>query len=354
MLASQIGVPLLFAATVLASRAVSDCFPLGSAKLTAVNAPPSRTRANWWCSSDLQYGFLGFSYPLEDDNCSATSNSLNKINKDFARMKKDFGATMVRIYAPQCRDQSIWKTLIQAGVTNNMAVIPQIWWGFESNQNLWRNSRDALFAVLRDPTYGPIAPFVFHSLAFGSEPIGDFVDGGSDGFIADLNATKQMLKPYGIPISMSEDWDRPGSLASQDRTKLGPVGQKIAPLMDNLQLHPMPYYHADLYPSASSVWPYFQWYMDFISRNLPGIPILITETQWASFSGGAHDRGWGNPGEDIGNFTIFWNLIQNHCSFWKQYKVGWFVHTYDDSQESGLGMLDSHGNVKMSFNPPKC
>ena len=64
----------------------------------------------------------------------------------------------------------------------------------------------------------------------------DGVDGGPAGFIADLNATKQMLKPFGIPISMSEDWDRPGKLANADRTALGPLGLEIAPLMDNLQL----------------------------------------------------------------------------------------------------------------------
>ncbi|KZV77917.1 hypothetical protein EXIGLDRAFT_847916, partial [Exidia glandulosa HHB12029] len=286
-------------AAAIAERAQLDCFPFGTAKLPKLgHGAPKRTREEWWCSAEHQYGFMGFSYPLEDDDCSGPSNSFAQINADFKRMKKEFGSTMVRIYAPQCRDATIWKTLIQAGIANNMAVIPQIWWGFENNQDLWMLSRTAFFSVLNDPLYGPIAPYVFHSLAFGSEPIGDFVDGGYDGFIADLNITRQMLQPYGIPISMSEDWDRAGILASDDRTSLGPVGIKIAPLMDNLQLHPMPYYHANIYPSADTTWPYFEWYMDFIARNLPGKPILITETQWASFEGGAHDRGWGNPGED--------------------------------------------------------
>lgn len=331
-------------------RKRAPCFPFGTARLSPAT-PRLHTRESWWCGPELQYGFLGFSYPLEDADCDAESNSFEKINTDFSRMKRQFGATMVRIYAPECRDESIWRNLLRAGVANNLAIIPQVWWGFTSNQSLWLKTRAAILSVLSSE---PLAPFVFHSLAFGSEPIGDHVDGGPDGFIADLNATRGMLAPYGLPISMSEDWDRPGTLASADRTALGPVGVKIAPLMDNLQLHPMPYYHANIYPSADGVWPYFEWYIDFVKRNLPGLPILITETQWSSMLGGAHDRGWGNPGEDIGNFTIFWDIVQGHCEFWRDNGVGWFAHVYDDSQEVGMGLIGEDGELKMDFDPPRC
>lgn len=61
-----------------------------------------------------------FSYPLENGNCNDYSNSLQSISADFARMKSDYGATMVRIYAPECRDISIWKNILQAGIDNNM------------------------------------------------------------------------------------------------------------------------------------------------------------------------------------------------------------------------------------------
>ena len=43
----------------------------------------------------------------------------------------------------------------------------------------------------------------------------------------------------------------------------------------------MPYYHANIYPSADNVWPYFEWYIDFINKNLPGLPILVTEVRIA-------------------------------------------------------------------------
>jgi hypothetical protein len=131
--------------SVIASRAASDCFPFGSARLNGLKKPKASLE-DWWCAPDLQYGFMGcvpsslprifqrvsnllltsflrFSYPLEIDNCSDVSNSLPKMNKDFQRMKGQFGATMVRIYAPQCRDDTVWRNLLQAGIANNMYVL---------------------------------------------------------------------------------------------------------------------------------------------------------------------------------------------------------------------------------------
>ena len=75
---------------------------------------------------------MGFSYPLEVSDCSDPTNGYASINADFAKMKNDFGASMIRVYAPECRDSSVWENLLRAGVNNNMGVIPQVWWGFES------------------------------------------------------------------------------------------------------------------------------------------------------------------------------------------------------------------------------
>ena len=81
------------------------------------------------------YGFLGFSYPLEVADCSDNTNSYDSINADLAKMKKDFGASMIRVYAPECREASVWENLLQAGVSNNMGIIVQVWWGFDSVGN---------------------------------------------------------------------------------------------------------------------------------------------------------------------------------------------------------------------------
>ena len=42
---------------------------------------------------------------------------------------------MIRVYAPECREASVWENLLQAGVSNNMGIIVQVWWGFDSVGN---------------------------------------------------------------------------------------------------------------------------------------------------------------------------------------------------------------------------
>ena len=107
------------------------CFPF-SGTLPSDLSAPSVSRSDWWCAQNNMYGFLGFSYPLEVADCSDGTNSYESINADLAKMKKDFRASMIRVYAPECREASVWENLLQAGVSNNMGIIVQVWWGFES------------------------------------------------------------------------------------------------------------------------------------------------------------------------------------------------------------------------------
>lgn len=78
----------------------------------------------------MAYGFQGFSYPLEDDNCNSYTNSFNRMNQDFARMKKDFGASIVRMYYPTCTQPGVFENAIRAAAKNNMALILQVWTNF--------------------------------------------------------------------------------------------------------------------------------------------------------------------------------------------------------------------------------
>ena len=107
-----------------------NCFPYGSAKLPKDLSKPDITLEDWWCPQSMAYGFQGFSYPLEIDNCSDPSNSFESMNKDFARMKADFGASIVRMYYPTCLDASVFEDALSAGVANDMAVIFQVWTNF--------------------------------------------------------------------------------------------------------------------------------------------------------------------------------------------------------------------------------
>lgn len=76
----------------------TTCFPNGNAKISNATAT-THTRESWWCPADKLYGFMGFSYPLAEKDCAATSNGFDQINRDFQTMKS-MGASMVRIYSP--------------------------------------------------------------------------------------------------------------------------------------------------------------------------------------------------------------------------------------------------------------
>ena len=115
------------------AQVAGSCFPYGTATLNQDFTAPNVPRDQWFCPIEQQYGFQGFSYALEDDDCSSATNSFDKMNKDFAQMKKDFGATIVRLYYPMCTKSSVFENALRAGVANNMAIIPQIWFGWDND-----------------------------------------------------------------------------------------------------------------------------------------------------------------------------------------------------------------------------
>lgn len=124
--------PLVLASlpAIAAAAATPNCFPYGTATLPSNGSPPNVKLEDWWCPQAQAYGFQGFSYPLEDDNCGSSTNSYDRMNKDFAKMKKDFGASIVRMYYPTCTQTTVFENAIRAAAKNNMAIILQVWTNF--------------------------------------------------------------------------------------------------------------------------------------------------------------------------------------------------------------------------------
>lgn len=236
----------------------------------------------------MAYGFQGFSYPLEDGDCNAHSNSYEQMKADFAQQKRDFGATLVRMYYPVCTSPKVFENAIKAAYDNNMGLVVQVWTNFGGG-DVWRQSQEAIYAAL--DKYADIAPYVVHSAEFGSEPVGDGMD--SDHFVEDLGKFRQALNSkYQIKVGISEDWDRPGSMSSDDGNSLGPIGQGVKDNSDVAHIHPMPFYHFN--GKAADGWAYIQkatqWVLD-----QTGLPTMISETQWAwgetEHYPGHHDTG---------------------------------------------------------------
>jgi hypothetical protein len=86
----------------------------------------------------------GFSYPLEVADCSDPSNQYEKIRIDLERMKTEFGATFVRPYGVECRQVSIWENLVKACIDLGMALIVQVWWGFQDDVSCTPSSLEAI------------------------------------------------------------------------------------------------------------------------------------------------------------------------------------------------------------------
>lgn len=198
------------------------------------------------------------------------------------------------------------------------------------------------------PKYGPIAPYVFHSADFGSEPIGDQVDGGSDHFINDLKSFKAKMNGYGVPVGISEDWDRPGTMSSNDGKALGNVGQQIKQNSDYAHAHIMPYYQGQLL--EADTWSYITSHMQFLKNivQLPGI--LITETQWAW---GPSDHFQNRKDVGVPQYTAYWKKYDSECETLKSLNIGWFLHAWQG--ESSFDIKKEDGSyVIPNWKPRKC
>ena len=122
-------------------------------------------------------------------------------------------------------------------------------------------------------TYGKIAPYVFHSAEFGSEPIGDGVDGSR--FISDLASFQKTMNSYGVPVAISEDWDRPEVMSDASGSGLAGIGKQVKANTDMVHGHAMPFYHGK---NEAQSWPYIQGQVKWYKDNV-GLPTLISEVR---------------------------------------------------------------------------
>ncbi|PRP87585.1 hypothetical protein PROFUN_04612 [Planoprotostelium fungivorum] len=336
------------------------CFPMGSASFR--DGLPTANRTEWFCDSDQLFGFLGFSYPMESFDCESDIYSYQHLYTDLSRMKSEFGATFVRTYLPGCRETFVWVNLVKAARDLDMAIIPMLYWDWQRNDTYMYKSEDALMGVFEDPEVGEISPYVIHSVAFGDE-LGE----QGDYWLPLMKEMKAKLARYDVPITVTDDWDRDiyrkggklnefGTLVNQLSDLTNAHGEYLIYNVVDNHLPPavMPYYHADRCPDAYHYWDYFQEQIEFMIDNDLKRPILISQTLWSSSHEGIHDRGLHDEARDLANFETYWNTILDRCLYFKEKKIGWFVHAYDDDGEPGMGMIDHQGQVKMRFHPKRC
>lgn len=101
-----------------------NCFPFGSqARLNADLQPPHVSREEWWCPQSDFYGFLGFSFPFQFTN---EDFEVASISSHMQQMKRQFGATMIRMYIPESYTTQLWENVLEAAILNNLGVVVQV------------------------------------------------------------------------------------------------------------------------------------------------------------------------------------------------------------------------------------
>lgn len=216
---------------------------------------------------------------------------------------------------------------------------------------MWKESQQAIYDVLDNPKYQDVIPYVVHSADFGSEPVGDKMDGGGDQFVTDLGLFRDHMNQYNILAGISEDWDRPGIMSNGDGddlgTGLGPVGQGVKDNSDYANIHAMPFYHGD--NPESEAFDYIQRETLWVKEHVD-LPVMITESQWA----------WGqtdhNPDKsDVGvdQYIHFWKTFDDNCEWFKEQNVGWFLHAWRGEDTFDIVNPDG-GYIIPDWKPRKC
>jgi len=312
------------------------CFPLTRAW---GSGPNGTSLQQWWCGSDTLYGFLGFSYPVEDD-CGGYS--YNSFLNDFRNMKNKFGATFVRLYLPVCRETSFWVNMVKAARDASVALIPQIFWDWQQNDNVMNAAENAFMGVFNDKEVGQIASYIIHSVAFGDE-LGE----QGDYWLSRMRDFKAKLMQHNVPITMTDDWDRD---IYKSGNQLSNFGKQVNELSNLTNAHVMPYYHPDPCPDAYHFWPYFTQQLQFLVANNKR-PIFISQTLWA-YNKDGHQRGEHDEADNMDNYQKYWNTINDNCETFASMKIAWFFHTYKG--EPGLDLVNGNGDPVFNYVPRKC
>lgn len=138
-------------------------------------------------------------------------------------------------------------------------------------------------------------------------------------------------------------------MSSNDGNSLGPVGKGVKANSDVAHIHPMPFYH-QLYDPVDAAWDYVkketQWVLDHVK-----LPTMISETQWAwaqtEHNPDRHDVG-------VQQYIKYWKTFDNNCEWFRDGKVGWFLHAWRGEGSFDIVRPDGDGYMIPNWRPRKC
>jgi len=304
------------------------CFP--SANFDVPDSPNGISTDDWWCDSDSEYAFMGFSWAI--NGCPSKSD----IASNFKQMKQ-FGARYVRLYGA-CDRGSFNDDLVDAAYSSGMGVYYLVWFGFDGSSK-WK---DRLNGVLDTVDSNPRAKYVIRTITLGSEALFDHAISAGE-LVNQLGNIRDRVKSKGIKVSTSEM-----AYLLKDNTN-------VLDAVDNAQLNVLPFFAGDA-THGSNARNRVLSDVNGISKANGSKKILLTQTGWPST-----DEIWkANSRSAVASVSSeagYYDVLDGLCDEFKGFPkggVGWFAHVWDDAGLGGWGIM-KNGKPKFDFNPrTKC
>lgn len=305
----------------------SVCYPspTQSLNLPAPTAFLTEATRNWWCPLKEEYSWLGYSYDVTD--CPSRGQMTNT----FISMRRSKKARYVRLYS-NCDKEGFNNDVIEAAAAAGVGIYALIWFGFD-NDDKWKGRKARLLQAIKG---NPKAPYVIRAVTCGSEPLFDQVLPVED-LVAQIQDLKKQLHPFGIQVTLSE---LPAGYQAQNDTP------EIFKEVDFVSLHSFGFFEANA-TTADRASVSIERDVKYGMDHGRGKKVVITQTGWPSNTDVWKSEAVANLEQE----TLYFEMLDQHCGFFKENRISWFSHIYDDESLPGWGIMYANGTEKIRFNP---
>ncbi|KAH9466318.1 hypothetical protein Pst134EB_001374 [Puccinia striiformis f. sp. tritici] len=305
------------------------CFPSPSISLSLPH-PLSPSPKHWWCSQFDEYAWLGFSYHVGDCPSRAT------MTKTFAWMRGEKKARYVRLYGG-CDAIGFDDDVIEAAVKSGVGIYALIWFGFD-NDDKWKGRKERLLHAIKN---NPKAPYVIRAVTCGSEPLYDKVLPIPE-IVVQIKDLKKQLEPFGIPVTLSE---MPAGYQANGDTP------EIFEAVDFVSLHSFAFFEGNATTADHGAQIAIRNDVQYgLQHSGHRKKVVLTQTGWPS-----NMKMWKanspNAIADIYQEFRYFQILDHNCNYFKDNKISWFAHVYNETSVAGWGIYYANGTEKFKFNP---
>ncbi|KAA1114415.1 hypothetical protein PGT21_008056 [Puccinia graminis f. sp. tritici] len=312
----------------LEPEAHARCYPSVTDRPLSLPTSLDQSPKHWWCSQKEEYSWLGFSYHV--GGCPSRAVMANT----FGWMRLSKKARYVRLYGG-CDHDGFDDDVIEAAAEAGVGIYALIWFGFD-NDDKWKGRKARLLHAIKE---NPKAPYVIRTVTCGSEPLYDKVLPVLK-LVAQIEDLKNQLEPFGIPVTLSE---MPAGYKANNDTP------EIFKAVDFVCLHSFAFFEGNA-TTADHAQVAIRNDVEYGLKHGRGKKVVITQTGWPS-----NTKSWkaNSPDAiaDIAQEKRYFEVLDEHCDFFKAKRISWFAHIYNETTLAGWGIYYGNGTAKFHLNP---